>query len=77
MIINMDREPKYSLVFIGAEILKYLKECKEESIEAIHTRLRMLIDKNLHIDFLYYALDWLFILSLVDIEGDKVYYVNR
>lgn len=35
------------------------------------------LKRKIHVDFLYYALDWLFLLSLVKIEEGKVYYENK
>ena len=72
MIINMDREPKFSLYYIGAEIIKYLKVSNNVSIETIHMQLRKIIDENLHIDFIYYSLDWLFMIALIEVEEDRV-----
>lgn len=72
MIINIDREPKYSLYCIGGITLEELYRSKNISIEDLHEKLKHIIDENLHIDFLYYTLDWLYLLSLINIEEDKV-----
>lgn len=72
MIININREPKYSLYYIGSIILEELERNISISIETLFTKISSRIDENLHIDFLYYSLDWLYILSLVRVEGDRV-----
>lgn len=72
MIINMDREPKYSLYYIGAIILQLLMQNNELIIEEIHKQIKIQVDDSLHIDFIYYALDWLFLLSLIRMKGDKI-----
>ena len=35
------------------------------------------INEKINVDFIYYALDWLFILSLIKIKEGKVYYENK
>lgn len=72
MIVNIDREPKYSLYYIGGIILEILKEQDHISIDELYQKTKQLIDENLYIDFIYYSLDWLYMLSLIEIEKDKV-----
>lgn len=72
MIINLDREPKYSLFYIGSIILEILKERKTILIDDLYSELKRVIDKNLHIDFLYYSMDWLYMLSLIKLNGNEV-----
>lgn len=72
LIINVDREPKYSLYYIGSVIMEELKHNKEMIIEDLYKNICLEIDANLHIDFLYYSLDWLFLLSLIRVEGNRV-----
>lgn len=73
MIINMDREPKYSLFYIGYDILNNLQHKNGASIEEVYNLTKKNIDNNLHIDFIYYALDWLYISSLIQIKGEKIF----
>ena len=73
MIINVNRQPKYSLFYIGYEILKQLQNKNGMSIEQIYDIIRKKIDDNIHIDFIYYALDWLYIVSLNTLKGEKVF----
>uniref|UniRef100_UPI00403F0BD4 ABC-three component system middle component 6 n=1 Tax=Paenibacillus sp. FSL R5-0470 TaxID=2921641 RepID=UPI00403F0BD4 len=72
MIVNIDREPKYSLYYIGGIILEILKKQDHISIDELYQKTKYLIDENLYIDFIYYSLDWLYMLSLIEIEKDKV-----
>lgn len=71
MIINREREPKYSLYYIGAKILEILKTYGDLTIEEIYNKIKKSYD-DLSIDYIYYALDWLYILSLIKIEQNKV-----
>lgn len=72
MIINKDREPKYSLFYIGSAILEYVGKNDRVSIDDLYIKIKSVIDENLNIDFLYYSLDWLFILGKINLEGDRV-----
>ncbi|EDT83668.1 hypothetical protein EXN65_20770 [Clostridium botulinum] len=73
MIINIDRDPKYSLYYIGGVILDLLNSNnKNLSIEIIYTKVKNIVDKNIHIDFIYYSLDWLYMLSLINISENRV-----
>jgi len=72
VIINVDREPKYSLYYIGSVILQELKYSEEILIDDLYKNTCTKIDANLHIDFLYYSLDWLFLLSLISVKGNRV-----
>lgn len=72
MIINRNRNPKYSLYYIGAIVLENLQEENEILLEALFDIIKENIDENLHIDFLYYALDWLYLISLIEIDENRV-----
>ncbi|MFD2671188.1 ABC-three component system middle component 6 [Marinicrinis sediminis] len=73
VIINVDREPKFSLYYIGAVILEELKlNGNMLTIDYLFEIIRSKVDRNLHVDFLYYSLDWLFLLSLIRLEEDRV-----
>lgn len=72
MIINLDRDPKYSLYYIGSIIIENLKDKKRLDIEILYKIIRLKVDENLHIDFLYYALDWLYMLSIIYIDESQV-----
>lgn len=72
MIINTEREPKYSLFYIGSVILEILNEKDNVEIDMLYEALKEKIDTNMHIDFLYFSLDWLYILSKIRLEKNKV-----
>jgi len=73
VIVNVDREPKYSLYYIGAVILEELKSNGDApTIDDLFETIRLKVDRNLYVDFLYYSLDWLFLLSLIRLDEDRV-----
>lgn len=72
MIIAYDRNPKYSLYYIGGIILEILN--KEGSLP-FDTIIQKILDKfkeDLNINYIYLTFDWLYLLSLIDIKNDKV-----
>lgn len=78
MIINVEREPDLSLYYLGGIILSILKEVSIIEIDELLTKVRLEIKESIHIDFLYYALDWLFLLSLIKLDERKVlYYADK
>ncbi len=77
MIINIEREPDFSLYYLGGILLNILEQVTIMPIEELLSESQKSMGKRIHIDFLYYALDWLFLLSLVRIEEGKVYYENK
>lgn len=72
MIINLERSPDYSLYYIGGIVVEYLKKHGKSQIEQLYIEVKSHISENVHIDFLYYALDWLYLLSLIEIDKNKV-----
>lgn len=77
MILAYDRNPKFSLIYIGSIILEKLKERKDIDIEELFSYIKEKIDKSISVNYLFYALDLLYLLSMVYIEGEKVFYDNR
>lgn len=77
MIVNIERETELSLYYLGSILLKILEEVKVILIEDLLQKVQNELDKKVHVDFLYYALDWLFILSLISIKEGKVYYEDK
>ncbi len=77
MIINVEREPNLSLYYLGGILLSILKYKKAVSIEDLILETHSCLDEKVYVDFIYYALDWLFLLSLITIEEGTVYYENR
>ena len=72
MIINPERNPTLSLYYLGSIVLKILLENNSMAIEELYRSVQLELDKELHIDFFYYTLDWLYILSAVKIEEDRI-----
>lgn len=73
MIINTKREPMYSLYYLGGIVLHILKKSNNEPIEALFEKCKKEINKDIHIDFFYYALDWLFMISIIELtEGGTI-----
>ena len=72
MIINTEREPLYSLYFLGGVIIDILKSTQSETLDSLYLKFQKYINKSIHIDFFYYALDWLYIISIVDIKDGVV-----
>lgn len=77
MIINVDREPELSLYYLGGIIIKILKEKESVSINSLLEYIEEQRGKSIHIDFVYYALDWLYLLNIIKLEGDEVRYDNK
>lgn len=77
MIINMERGPSLSLYYLGAKIIEILSENPILLLDDLYESLKKKEKRNIHIDFFYYALDWLFIQSLIELQGRRVIYVNR
>lgn len=77
MIINAEREPDYSLYYLGSILLEILENTNVMPIEELLSETKERLNREIHIDFLYYALDWLYLLSLVGIREGKVYYDNK
>ena len=74
MLINIEREQKYSLCYIGYEILDFLKNKKNgKCIEEIYELIKQKIDEKISIDYIYYALDWLYLISSIRLDGERVF----
>ena len=72
MIINIEREPKYSLYYLGGIILESLLDKNSAKIDELYNLCLINVDENLHIDFFYYALDWMYIRSIIKMNDGKV-----
>lgn len=77
MIVNAEREPDYSLYYLGSILLEVLESTDVMPIEELLSETKKRLNKEIHIDFLYYTLDWLYLLSLVSIREGKVYYDHK
>ncbi len=77
MIVNAEREPDYSLYYLGSILLEILESTDVMPIEELLSKAKERLNKEIHIDFLYYTIDWLYLLSLVSIREGKVYYDHK
>lgn len=77
MIINIERKPDFSLYYLGSILLAILEQVTVISIEDLLSETQNQSKERVHVDFIYYALDWLFLLSIVRIEEGLVYYENK
>ena len=77
MIVNIEREPDMSLYYLGSVLIKFLEQVRVIAIEELLQEIQNELEQKIHVDFMYYALDWLFLLSLVRIEEGKVYYEDK
>ncbi len=73
MIVNIERKPTLSLYYIGGLVLNVLLSNSGEHIESLYQITKETMDQELHIDFFYYALDWLFLLSKIKLENGRIY----
>ncbi len=72
MIINPERSPSLSLYYLGSLVLKILLEKDNILIENLYETLQLKLGLELHIDFFYYALDWLYIISAIKLDEEMV-----
>lgn len=77
MIVNVEREPRLSLYFLGGILLSIIEQRKIIPLEEMLIEVQRRINEKVHVDFIYYTLDWLFLLSLIKIEEGSVYYENQ
>lgn len=77
MIVNVEREPNRSLYYLGGILLSILEQRKVMPMEELLIEVQQQINEKIHVDFIYYALDWLFLLSLIKMEEGRVYYENK
>ena len=70
MILNVERNPKDSLYYIGAILLEILQNNKEGFY--VDELIKKAKDRKINISFFYYALDWLFIISKIEIKNERI-----
>ena len=73
MIINPERNPTISLYYMGSIVLEILLNKDNISIENLYEATQMAFGHDLHIDFFYYTLDWLYLISAVNLNEERVY----
>lgn len=77
MIINVEREPSLSLYYLGAIVIGILSSNSIVLLDNLYEELKKNLNQNIHIDFFYYTLDWLYMQSLIELQERSVIYVNR
>lgn len=72
MIINADRSPIFSLYYLGYIVILILQQEDSLCFEEIFKKTKEKLAYNLPVIFLYYALDWLFLISVIKNENGLV-----
>jgi hypothetical protein len=74
MVINHQRNPELSLYYIGGIILEILKANDNElELDSLHQESKSRLKSGLSIEYFYLALDWLFLVTDLRIEGTLIY----
>ena len=72
LIVNCNREPQYSLFYLGAKVLEICGDkCTLISIDIIYKELVAKI-KNLGVDYFYLTLDWLFLIGKIEYASGEI-----
>lgn len=79
MIINLERAPEFSLYYIGSIVLEIFRKHENEKLDfnELYTLTKQNSSKECPIDFFCYALDWLYMLSLLTVKEGKFAYAIR
>ena len=72
MILFENEDPRICIYYVAAIVIEVLNKNKEIKFDLLYNELEKYTDYNISIDDLYYSLDWLYLLSLVDVVSDKV-----
>lgn len=72
MIINSERNPNMSLYYLGSIVLEILLKKDNTSIENLYEATQVALGLDLHIDFFYYALDWLYLISAIKLNNERI-----
>ena len=75
LIINKDRNPKYSLYNIGAEVLNLLLKNAYFDMDILYKELNKRYNGSLSVDYFYITLDWLFLINKIKVHENKVYII--
>jgi hypothetical protein len=77
MLVDYDIEPKLNIYFLGAEIIKLLVKYHSLDIKEIQNKLSQKISVDVSIEYVYLTLDWLFLVSNININKNRIEYENR
>ena len=72
MILFENEDPRVSIYYLSSIMINILNEYKELKFDVLYKILEDSIGYTVSIDDVYYSLDWLYLLDLVDVSGDKV-----
>nr|DAM13554.1 MAG TPA: hypothetical protein [Caudoviricetes sp.] len=72
MIVSADRNPKYSLYYIGGLIINILEKEDCLAFDIIIDKIFDRFQGEIAVNYIYYSFDWLYLLSLIEIKNDKV-----
>lgn len=76
MLVDITAHPERNLYFIGATLLRQLKICRHQKQDVLDLhKAYNLTNRNISLDYLLLALDWLFVLGLVDADQDGEVYL--
>ena len=72
MILFENEDARVSIYYLSSIMINILNEYKELKFDVLYKLLEDSIGYTVSIDDVYYSLDWLYLLDLVDVSGDKV-----
>lgn len=72
MILFENEDPRVSIYYLSSIMINILNEYKELKFDVLYKLLEDSVGYTVSIDDVYYSLDWLYLLDLVDVSDDKV-----
>ncbi|UEL49193.1 ABC-three component system middle component 6 [Terrisporobacter hibernicus] len=72
MILFENEDPRVSIYYVSAIVIAILNKCEEIEFDLLYEEIEKQTDYKINVDDLYYSLDWLYLLSLVDVGNNKV-----
>lgn len=72
MIIDRDMKPERQIYHLGGRLIEVLKEAREEDVELIWAFERMNRREGVSMSAFILALDWLFMLGIVDHQEGRI-----
>ena len=72
MILFENEDPKVCIYYLAAIIIEILNIYGEIKFDLLYEKLEKYTNHDISVDDLYYSLDWLYLLSLVNVVNDKV-----
>lgn len=72
MILFENENPRVSIYYLSSIMINILNEYKELKFDVLYKLLEDSVGYTVNIDDVYYSLDWLYLLDLVDVSDNKV-----